>query len=337
MLRNKKIKPLVSICIPVFGTEGFLRKCLDSVESQNFPVEIIVVDDFSNKTDERGFDSKKIVKEFSKKSANIVKFYKNSKNLGIVETRRKAVYNSTTDYIFFLDSDDLLLPNAIQTLYKKAISSEAQIVDSNARIFSEIIADLENSSRAIQIQNKIFNYSKFSESAELFDSQIQENWLIKNQHTNFLWQKLFSKNLCIKAFEQIPFTFCILGEDLLIYFFISFYAKKYSAIKDTICSYNIDSGVTSAKKITDLKNWEKVCSVSSVFTIIFDFINSQSDFSAEIRNSLRSKCVFYIKNNLEQLNFSIPDELKNSALQIMYDFWGKDLVTKVIEENKNII
>ena len=100
-------KPKVSVCIPVYGTEKVLRKCLDSVVMQDFAEkEIVVVSDASCGVNEKGEDAKKIVKKFAKETKVPVVFKEHLNNLGILETRRDLLSFSSGDFFFYIDSDD---------------------------------------------------------------------------------------------------------------------------------------------------------------------------------------------------------------------------------------
>ncbi len=92
--------PLVTIIIPVYNTEKFLKNCLESVVNQTYKnIEIIVIDDAS--TDQ----SNKIIKNFEKTFKNIKGIYLSS-HFGISIARNIGIDLAQGNYIFFLDSDD---------------------------------------------------------------------------------------------------------------------------------------------------------------------------------------------------------------------------------------
>ena len=94
----------ISVIIPVYNTQKFLIKCLDSIERQEYKnLEVIVVNDGS--TDE----SEKIIKKYNEKYDNI-KYYK-KENGGLSDTRNYGLDKSTGDYICFIDSDDYIDEN----------------------------------------------------------------------------------------------------------------------------------------------------------------------------------------------------------------------------------
>ncbi len=104
-------EPLISILTPFKNTEQFLTECIESIIDQTYENwELIIVDD--NSTD----NSFEIVKRFSKNDQRI-KLYQNP-GAGIIEALRFAFIQSKGDYITRMDSDDIMLNNKLEVLYK---------------------------------------------------------------------------------------------------------------------------------------------------------------------------------------------------------------------------
>ena len=102
----------VSIIIPVYNTAEFLPQCLDSVINQTLKeIEIICVDDGS--TD----NSLEILKEYAKKDERIIVITQKNQKQGAA--RNKGLSIAKGEYIQFVDSDDYILPNTCEELYKK--------------------------------------------------------------------------------------------------------------------------------------------------------------------------------------------------------------------------
>lgn len=102
---------IVSIIIPVYNSELFLTRCLDSVINQTYKnLEIIIVEDGSSD------NSLNICKKYEKKD-NRVKVLLNGSNEGMAFSRNKALDNATGEYITFIDSDDYVELDYIETLY----------------------------------------------------------------------------------------------------------------------------------------------------------------------------------------------------------------------------
>lgn len=337
----RKEKPKVSVCIPVFRTEKYLDSCLESVALQNFPgIEIIVVDD-SGRTSENGtLSAEKIVKSFRKsiKSKGIsIKFIKHGENKGLLEARRTALYESSGGYIMFLDSDDTLPFCAVKTLYENALESGADIVHGKANAVLKINGTEKRLSEMKRKAENVFQ-------GVLSGRDIFDGFLVSGNHSGFLWGKIFRRSLCFSAFEMIPPCWCVFGEDFLAYFFMSFFAEKYSGIEKTVYNYSVDTGVSSAREITDLNEWKKVCSTSSVFTVIFTctyekkcggdqnfHINGENCIALSSVESerLREICRSYAQNNLMQLKKAVSPCLYEEARNELFAWWGENMILDI--------
>lgn len=121
---------LVSVIIPVYNVEKYLRECVDSVIGQTYKnLEIILVDDGS--TDSSG----KICDEYVDKDERVTVIHK--KNEGPSKTRNAGLNNASGEYIYFLDSDDYIVDNAIENLVMTADSNQADLVFFDALSFSD--------------------------------------------------------------------------------------------------------------------------------------------------------------------------------------------------------
>lgn len=321
-------KPKVSVCIPVYGTEKVLRKCLDSVVMQDFAEkEIVVVSDASCGVNEKGEDAKKIVKKFAKETKVPVVFKEHLNNLGILETRRDLLSFSSGDFIFYIDSDDYLEgSNAISFLYNEAQRTNADIVNSTAIAVTE--NPERNSVQQEHLQKKIGKITL----GELSGSQISEDCFVNCKHCGFLWGKLIKRSLMEKAFSFIPFTECTMAEDLCLYFFLSVFAKKYFGVQERFYRYSVDSGISSAQSITDIGRWRRVCSAASAFVPVVQFIQSPEGacLSSSLVESMKAACNNFVANNLKQLEQRVVPELKEQAYSLLCEYWGEDYV-KTIE------
>ena len=120
-LREMEREPLISVIIPVYGVEKYIRECLDSVIRQTYRnLEIIVINDG---TKDR---SAEIAKEYAKLDPRI-KVY-DFANGGLSVARNRGLNLSTGSYIAFLDSDDWLMPNMYEELMTSIIEHNADFV-----------------------------------------------------------------------------------------------------------------------------------------------------------------------------------------------------------------
>ncbi len=117
-------KPKVSLIIPVYNGEKHLPKAIDSAMNQSLEeIEIIVVNDGST-------DKTSILLEQYKMRDNRIHVYSHAKNTGLGPSRNLGVKHARGEYLYFLDADDYLHPNALETLYEQAKSEDLDILQS---------------------------------------------------------------------------------------------------------------------------------------------------------------------------------------------------------------
>ncbi len=117
----KLSKPIISIIIPVYNVEKYLRRCLDSVKSQTFQDwQAICVDDGS--PDKSG----KILDEYAKKDKRFIVVHKD--NGGLSDARNAGLSFAKGEYIMYLDSDDFIHPQTMEILYFYANKNNADMV-----------------------------------------------------------------------------------------------------------------------------------------------------------------------------------------------------------------
>ena len=99
------MEKLVSIIVPIYNVEKYLRQCLDSILRQTFrPLEIILVND--------GSDT--ICQEYAEIDERIV--YLKKENGGVSDARNVGLDAVTSDYVLFIDSDDWIEPTYVEVL-----------------------------------------------------------------------------------------------------------------------------------------------------------------------------------------------------------------------------
>lgn len=125
-----KAESLISVIIPVYNVESYLRECIDSVLCQTYKnFEIILVNDGS--TDSSG----EICDEYVDKDERVTVIHK--KNEGPSKTRNTGLDNANGRYIYFLDSDDYIENNTLELLLDTAETNGADLVFFDALSFTD--------------------------------------------------------------------------------------------------------------------------------------------------------------------------------------------------------
>lgn len=115
----------VTIGIPIYNSEQFVRKVLDSALSQTYnEIEFLVCDDASTDS------SVAIVEKYQREHfrGKDIRLLRHTQNMGIGETRNHLISEAKTKYLFFLDADDVITVDAIQLLYDAAEENKADLV-----------------------------------------------------------------------------------------------------------------------------------------------------------------------------------------------------------------
>ena len=123
-------KEVVSIVIPIYNVEAYLKQCLETIVNQTYPnLEIILVNDGSPDK------SEEICKEFFKRDSRIR--YVRQVNGGLSAARNTGIDLATGDYITFVDPDDWVTEDYVETLYTQLKKYEADVSIANYNLFNE--------------------------------------------------------------------------------------------------------------------------------------------------------------------------------------------------------
>ena len=315
----------ISVCIPVYNTERYLAQCLQSVAEQDFTgsIEIIVLNDASTGRDEKGHTAEKIVKEFKKRFRNkfgMTRYLENSQNLALIETRRRLVNEARGQYIFMLDSDDFLPQGALSSLYEAAVKNDADIADGRC-----ITLDAEGKNHVESI-NEFCPYTGVLEGKAIFS-----DGFCNLKFRAIVTSRLIRREIYLRAFEEIPYIRAHMAEEVIQFFFIAMYSKKYVGISLPVYNYRIGHGITT-KKIDNLEDWRKVCSTASVITAIYAWIEEQTQINhkcpldenemAAIQKMAKGYCI----NNVKQLRTNVIPEIQDEAHCMLCDYWGEEAI-----------
>ena len=115
----------VTIGIPVYNSEKYIRMCMESALNQTFAsIEFLILDDCGNDS------SISIVKEYQRfhSRGEDIKIIRQPKNLGIGDGRNRIIDEAKGHYLYFMDSDDRIAPDAIERLYTCGDLYDAEMV-----------------------------------------------------------------------------------------------------------------------------------------------------------------------------------------------------------------
>ena len=193
----------ISVIIPVYNVEKYLKKCLDSVIGQTFSdIEIICVNDGST-------DASLSILEDYAKSDNRFKVYSKN-NGGQGSARNLGLKNSSGDYVYFIDADDYIEENMFEKLYRNAISNNSDIVVSKIARFNDESDEINYNNPGFNFENQFKNvdFDNFS-----FTYSDIKKYVLNSSFAP--WMKLFKKEFLSK--NNFQFVENLFYEDVLFH------------------------------------------------------------------------------------------------------------------------
>lgn len=220
----------LSIIIPVFNVEDYIRPCLESILKQGFDedcFEIIIVNDGSHDK------SIEVISDLIKAHHNIQVI--EQENQGVSIARNNGINKASGEYILFIDGDDLLINNSVFFLLEKAIHSKADLVVADSIEMSDEKIDLFSNKTFIQKDGN--TQKKTGKELHLQDL---------NPYYCQVWRAIYRRNFLNQNnlrfiphiyYEDIPFTHqCYLKANLCLRVNWTFYIYRigHSSITSSI-------------------------------------------------------------------------------------------------------
>lgn len=218
--------PLISVIVPIYNVEKYVKECIESVLNQSFAdYEMILVDDGS--PDNCG----RICDEYAENDSRVRVIHK--KNGGVSAARNTGLEAATGKYIYFLDGDDFVDNDLLQTVCDH-LKAEVDMV--------------------------IFNYREYYDNGKTMEKKFQapQTWDLQGQDNkrNFIlnsilsykvgwepWNRIYSREII----ERYQIRYEIgeyYAEDLYFFLCYSAHANKITAIEDSLYNYRIRCGST---------------------------------------------------------------------------------------------
>lgn len=217
----------VSIIVPVYNTEKYLRQCLDSILSQTLKeIEVICVNDGS--TDSSG----EILEEYRRLDERVKVITK--KNDGLGAARNSGIDAAKGEYIGFVDSDDFVDPNMFSRLYWTGLQANADVSIGNVYLY------LNDSQQVMPYRNQAL-YQKL-EKMNFFRS-VEIPQIVTNIG---VWDRIYRKEfLCVYNLRNPEH---VIYEDALFSFQTSILANKITVCCDAIYFYRKNTGTAITDK-----------------------------------------------------------------------------------------
>ncbi|MBS6516648.1 MAG: glycosyltransferase [Clostridium sp.] len=317
--------PLLSVIVPVYNTEKYVNRCIDSILSQTYDnIEIIIVDDASDG------DIKDIAREYIKCYKNI-HLVSHEKNRGLFQARITGLKSAKGEYFAFVDSDDYISCDYYRIMIKKALEENADVVASDH-------VETYQKEKGLFFPHGMLHQVDW----DLKNKEII-NMLMSQKGLDYCWWVIWNKIYSIQLWEQQKqflesvATHLIMCEDIAFsitflskathfvnthynyyYYYrnddasttsISMSYEKYEKnINDFICAFDISKKALQLNDCwkenkTNWKNWE---------ASIADIWRDKIEKDKKLKKSQR----LYFSNLLE----SLPTQSKNRVFDLSRDF-----------------
>ncbi len=289
---------LISVIIPVYNAEKYLKQCVDSVLNQTYKnFEIILVNDGS--ADSSG----KICDDYASQYDFIKVIHK--PNGGASTARNKGIKAAEGKYIFFLDSDDWITENALERLVVTADKESADLVFCEAKA-------IDDESNAVLNGN--YEYKHHYETGNAY--QIMEDMMKNKEFHVAIWMLLIDKNIFDK--NNLLFKEGIIYEDMIISYQFYCLAQRATFVKEKLYvrRYRPNSVMTSKK--TE-KNF---VSAAQVYKEVSKFMDSLPQERKSTRHIIR--CAFNVLNIYRQMSSKVKKKYKSEYNEIKKDILSKN-------------
>lgn len=285
------MNPELSVVIPIFNGEKYLKECLDSILNQSISLdrlEIIAVNDNSNDR------SLEILNEYSSKYPNF-KIISNNENLGAGKSRNIAINEVKTDYLTFLDCDDFISPNAYEDSLVKIKDNDADLLIYNWETYTG-----NGSVEPINI------HQQNTEENILLDSLDENPKLVFSTAS---WNKIYHKSL----YGYLKFADTTYDDNVAVVgavinakrIFLSkdatyYYRKNLSSTTENITPKHALDLADSVFELFNLKNKHvNLLNINFINDILFWIYNYDWDINAEKRIIDRLSSMSIVSKDLD--------------------------------------
>ena len=310
--------PFFSIIIPVYNTEQYLKRCLDSVVNQTFrDIEIIVVNDCSPQ------NCDEIISQY--KDERII-YIKHDINKGLLLARKTGNIKASGEYIIYIDSDDEVNINMCDEVYKEYTKKKSDVIHFNSKAIVDYNINISSKEK-----NKLRMKSEWyvSTTRSLINENYLLNEVIAEKIPHNMWAKAYKADIIKKITEYIPDIKLMNAEDMLQSLMIYYFDSSYSSISKQLYYYYVSIG-ESNKNTNNLSydSYNYLCECSK--TACNEFLEFLKKQGTELLYG-----VYYYRIYYNQYKFLkdkiVNNENKEEYLKILENNFDIDIINKYLK------
>ena len=251
----------VSVIVPFYNVSDYLSECINSVLDQTLSdIELILVDDGSSD------GSEKIADDAMHQNPARIKVIHQS-NQGPAVARNAGLELACGDYVHFLDSDDMLKKEALDTLYNEASAKNLDILLFCAQVFSTDPSLNED----VNIHRDEFirtsGIGRITSGRESIRTLYEVR---KEEYPAPVWTRLYNRSYLLKSGFRYPAG--VIHEDEDFGFFTYFYSERIEQIADVLLLRRLrSSSIMYTKKLKD-----SVLGYKNIYNKLIDIIENKS-------------------------------------------------------------
>lgn len=295
----------VSVIIPVYNVEKYIRECVESVLNQTLDnIEIIIVNDGTKD------NSMEVIQDLCEENNNIIVI--NKENGGLSSARNEGLKYARGEYISFIDSDDYIESNFLEILYDRAKSEDLDITYcSYTRLYED--------DRIEKRKRKDILYDKCMSGVDFLYNQ-----LVNEDYFETAWSGIYKAKFFNE--ENIRFYENILHEDVDFTPKVLLVAEKVKLINNYGYIYRERENSITYGKI----HYDRVFPITIIINEFIKIYNETNDSST--RECMSILIVNLLNRILSSMRF-IDNKDEN---QLLYQNIDKSSIIKVIRKNKYI-
>lgn len=284
----------VTVIIPIYNTEPYLKDCMDSILGQTLKdLEIICIDDGSDD------QSLQILCEYAGKDDRITVYHQ--ENCGQAVARNKGVKKASGEYVYFMDSDDVLQVDALENLYQRCREEQLDALYFDASVFYENEEIKKQHSQFEGSYSRKGSYPRQCAGLEMFMKMV-----MLKEYRVIPGIQFFRRDFLER--EEILFQSGVVHEDNDFTFRAMLLAKRAGYMKEAYFKRRIRSEST----VTEEVNFAHVYGYFKGFLNMLNFVK-EKDYPEDVLNVLNIT-IYNMLENAKKKYADLPDEEKYAAM-----------------------
>jgi glycosyltransferase involved in cell wall biosynthesis len=290
---------LVSVLVPIYNVERFIERCAVSLFEQTFlDIEFVFLNDC---TPDRSMEILCDILSRYPQCKEKTRIISNDRNMGIAFTRNRLLDNAQGEYIYFVDSDDCVSPDAVEKMYRKAVEEDADIVSCN------------------YYENSGDNQKYISQKIVIDKKELLTNAIEGISGIHALW-KIFVKR---ELFYQNGIEFDLdidICEDYVMTIKLFFFSTKIAYVKDPLYYYTVQINNSSLTKNVTKAQVEIIRAVNAVQSFLVRMGQDREYENALLIRKLLCKQMYLINKDLFNLHryYTIFPEANKTWRKLVY-------------------